>query len=368
MLFSSLAILATLVPAMAMDSHNAPHLRHRRQAEIAKRAEEARGLLPNKAGIARSNEAHADAHRAVKRVMKKRGAQCRARVTSSSATAAAVATSDVPAASSIAIASTTDAASAGYENNWAHASSASSAVPTTTSAAWSAPASSSEAPASTTTQSSGGGSSNPASGVLDFTDATCGPSNATPDSPNGAEGWLNCGLDGSGWTPPAVQINQLIASELNADGIFSPCAPYIDKFNQYGNEFGVPAIMLASFAMQESTCNPSVVGGNGEAGLMQIAPPNCEAGNDCWNVDYNIRRGAQLFSQMIDANGGNVLAAIGSYNGWQTGMTVGDGTAAASQGNCFAQNNLDYLHQFCNGWMQNKNAYTMGSYFNLAAC
>lgn len=30
--------------------------------------------------------------------------------------------------------------------------------------------------------------------------------------------------------------------------------------------------------------------------------------DSCWDVDYNIRRGAQLFRQMIDANGGNVLA------------------------------------------------------------
>lgn len=33
--------------------------------------------------------------------------------------------------------------------------------------------------------------------------------------------------------------------------------------------------MLASFAMQESTCNPSATGGNGEAGLMQLASENC---------------------------------------------------------------------------------------------
>jgi membrane-bound lytic murein transglycosylase MltF len=37
--------------------------------------------------------------------------------------------------------------------------------------------------------------------------------------------------------------------------------------------------MIASFAMQESTCNPGATGGGGEAGMMQIAPPNCEAGN-----------------------------------------------------------------------------------------
>ena len=58
--------------------------------------------------------------------------------------------------------------------------------------------------------------------------------------------------------------------------------------------------MLASFAMQESTCNPWATGGNGEAGLMQIAPENCggapsgEGSQGCWDVDFNIQRGAKV--------------------------------------------------------------------------
>ena len=37
----------------------------------------------------------------------------------------------------------------------------------------------------------------------------------------------------------------------------------------------VPSILLASIAMQESTCNPNTVGGAGEQGLMQITPDKC---------------------------------------------------------------------------------------------
>ena len=79
----------------------------------------------------------------------------------------------------------------------------------------------------------------------------------------------------------------------------------------------------------------------------------------CWDPDYNIRRGAQLFSQMVDSNGGNCIAAIGSYNGWYSGMTTGSVYGAAV---CSQQQNMDYLFQFTNGWMQNKNAYSMGQY------
>jgi membrane-bound lytic murein transglycosylase MltF len=37
----------------------------------------------------------------------------------------------------------------------------------------------------------------------------------------------------------------------------------------------VPAILLASFAMQESSCNPNTVGGAGEQGLMQLTSDKC---------------------------------------------------------------------------------------------
>jgi len=47
-------------------------------------------------------------------------------------------------------------------------------------------------------------------------------------------------------------------------------------------------------------------------------------------------------------------------------MTVGDATAARWT-NCRTQNNLDYLFQYCNGWMQNKNAHSMGTYCECSA-
>lgn len=68
---------------------------------------------------------------------------------------------------------------------------------------------------------------------------------------------------------------------------------------------------------------------------------------------------------MIDHNGGNVIAALGSYNGWRVGMTTDDATRAKSQGNCLWQNNLDYLTQWLNGWIQDKNGYNIGSICKL---
>lgn len=52
--------------------------------------------------------------------------------------------------------------------------------------------------------------------------------------------------------------------------MWEPCRKWTDLFDTVAAETGLPAILLASFALQESTCNPSVVGGGGEAGMFQI--------------------------------------------------------------------------------------------------
>ncbi|KAL0576293.1 hypothetical protein V5O48_005702 [Marasmius crinis-equi] len=212
--------------------------------------------------------------------------------------------------------------------------------------------------------------------------SSCGHVGATSSitsdaGPNGAMGWINCGIDGSGWRPQNVQVGDLKVVDLSAalqdsNSPFTACAPYIDKFVQYGNQYGVPPILMASFAMQESTCNPSTVGGAGEVGLMQITPDKCGGapGGNCFDPDFNIQTATAYFKGVLDGCGGNVFQAIGQYNGWQPGMTIASATAAAGTSCCRCQNNLDYLFQMVNGWMQNVSPYArhLGKYFNLDQC
>ena len=90
-----------------------------------------------------------------------------------------------------------------------------------------------------------------------------------------------CGFETSGgWQPPYVRIQDVITQSLSSalqssSSPFKACAAYISIFEKYGNQYGIPAIMLASFAMQESSCNPETVGGAGEQGLMQITRDKC---------------------------------------------------------------------------------------------
>ncbi|KAI0358417.1 lysozyme-like protein [Trametes cingulata] len=235
---------------------------------------------------------------------------------------------------------------------------------------------------------SGSGDSNKSIGsaksLIAINDSSCGWPGATKEitpthGPNGSLDWLNCGVEDGGWNPPYVQVSDIVAVDL-AEAVkdphspFKACSKYIDTFTRYANEHGIPPILIASIAMQESSCNPETVGGAGEQGLMQITKDKCGGapGNNCRDPDFNIRTGTAYFAQTLKDNGGSLLLTIGGYNGWPKGMTIGSATEAAHKGCCPCQNNIDYLMQMLNGWVLNKDPYTssprIGKYFNLEKC
>lgn len=214
--------------------------------------------------------------------------------------------------------------------------------------------------------------------------SNCGNPGATSETtkttgPNGSLDWLNCGVESGGWHPPQVRVEDLIFKDLDSalndpNTPFRPCRQFVHLFNRYGGEFGLPPILLASFAMQESSCRPDTVGGGGEQGLMQITREKCGGapGGNCRDPEFNVRTAARYFANVLKDNGGNVLRSVGTYNGWAPGMTVASATRARHSGCCTCQNNLDYLHQFMNGWLQNLDARDqrrpLGRYFNLNVC
>ncbi|KIK44600.1 glycoside hydrolase family 23 protein [Suillus luteus UH-Slu-Lm8-n1] len=237
-------------------------------------------------------------------------------------------------------------------------------------------------PGNGTSNNSGGG---PNGGLVKVVSSKgCGSSGATKEitalsGPNGHIDFLTCGINEGGWKPPLIKIESIVTVDLSTvayqDGsAFANCKDFVPTFEKYGSKYGIPAILLASFAMEESSCKPSTIGGAGEQGLMQLTSDKCVGApnGDCKDVDFNIGAGAKFFTQLLKENDGDLLSCIGHYNGWFQGMTYADATAAAHGGNCREQNNLDYLHQFLNGWCQNINAYQhnppLGKYFNLNVC
>jgi len=208
-------------------------------------------------------------------------------------------------------------------------------------------------------------------------DATCGSSGATEEitkltGPNGSMDWFNCGLDGAGWTPPSLKMDEIRSIPLDEaledpNSPFKPCMPYKEIFDKYGHELGIPPILLASFAMQESTCNKDVRGGGGEVGLMQITPDKCTAGTDCADPWYNIGTAARYFKSRLDDNGGQFLPSIGQYNGWSKGLTIYK-IVSVRDSCCKCQQNVNYMQQMLNGWLQNVAGYELGDWTGLSDC
>ncbi|TFK44405.1 lysozyme-like domain-containing protein [Crucibulum laeve] len=239
------------------------------------------------------------------------------------------------------------------------------------------------APAPAATTKAASSVNNAASGTINVK-SSCGSIGASKKTshtagPNGSIEWLNCGIDSGGWNPPYIRIENVVAQSLSGainsgSSPFTACKNFVGTFEKYGNQYGIPPIMLASFAMQESSCNPNTVGGGGEQGLMQITKEKCAdaPGGNCKDPDFNIRTGAKFFADTLNGNNGDLLLSLGQYNGWYRGLTYAKATAARFTSCCRCQNNLDYLHQFLNGWLQNINAYDsslrLGKYFNLDTC
>ena len=139
------------------------------------------------------------------------------------------------------------------------------------------PAAAAQTPSSDSSSSSFS-SSGP--GLFGFSTQQCGASGATSKvsklaGPNGSMDFLNCGLySGGGWTPPSINIGQIAAVSLDEaildpNSPFTPCKPYVGLFDKYAAETGLPPILIAAIAMQESTCNPT-----GERDQAYLARPS----------------------------------------------------------------------------------------------
>ncbi|BGP47379.1 hypothetical protein JCM10450v2_003231 [Rhodotorula kratochvilovae] len=238
--------------------------------------------------------------------------------------------------------------------------------------------------AAATSSSSSSGSRGGGKGLFGVSDSTCGASGATRESskdggPNGSEEWLNCGISkgeaDSGWTPPTIHLSQIRTLDLESalsmpNSVYASCKPYKHFFEKYGAQHGIPPILLAAFAMQESSCDPAVRGDNGGAfGLMQITEDKCgDAPNGhCADPEYNVKTAAAYFAKVLEEHDESLLLALGSYNGWYKDLSYKKAIAARSYC-CECQQNLDYHQQMLNGWLLGLDGSKLGTMRNLDVC
>lgn len=236
-----------------------------------------------------------------------------------------------------------------WGGNWHNSQSSSSAWSSDTWAAPTSTSSSSAAPSATQAPPSN-------SGLL-YADGPCGANQPSADHPNGAPWWLNCGLDSSGgWNPPSIKAKDLISitDPSTHPEVFGGCLEYQSIFADAAASYNMPTALLMSIGMQESGCKRSAVGARGEQGIMQVAGNACDnPSGDCQEPWYNIHKGASILVDKMGGNpDGNIVSALGQYNGWMPGMYAANGAQYGPQGQ-----KVSYLDDMLNKWLQGKSSY-----------
>ncbi|KHO00592.1 glycoside hydrolase family 23 protein [Metarhizium album ARSEF 1941] len=208
-------------------------------------------------------------------------------------------------------------------------------------------------------------------------DPTTGGTNAC--GPNGSQHWLNNGLRAKGWDPPFLAWHNIsrisIRQFYRAAG--SPCEKFDSHFKIAAMKYQIDPAPLAFMAMQESGCDPNARAPT--LGLMQCLPVYCQNGkSSCqFPIQDNVECAAYLWAVAMRHAKGNVVHALGLYNGWFTandGSGLDGGRGMTEKYPCSEEgrthripHNLNYLHEMLNGWFQghdmnNKDQHLRGSY------
>lgn len=180
-------------------------------------------------------------------------------------------------------------------------------------------------------------------------------------SANGSQASLNRGIEEkSGWNPPELRLEALRTISLDDFcRTFKEAAKYKEFFEAAGKKHDINPTLLAAMAMEESHCDPGVSDSGNPAnagGIMQIQGQKEKGSAD---PATNIMQGARELREHLNASKGNLLEAIGSYNGWQRGLVIKTMIHPPWGG---ASMNLDYLHQIVNGWCQGVDGYSIGTF------
>ncbi|EFZ00742.1 transglycosylase SLT domain protein [Metarhizium robertsii] len=210
----------------------------------------------------------------------------------------------------------------------------------------------------------------------------CQPPRSGPHAcgPNGSQDWLNSGVRGSGWNPPSLDVRNITHIPLKAfyKGVGSPCEKYDRFFKISGMKYDVDPAILAFIAFHESSCNADAPGP--APGLFQCDPSNCQNGmKQCQRpIMENSDCGAHVLRVALNRAGGNIVYALGLYNGWftagdRTGLNGGKGLTeeypCSGEGRAFrVPPDLNYLHDMLNGWfqgydMRSEDTSTGGTYY-----
>jgi len=158
-----------------------------------------------------------------------------------------------------------------------------------------------------------------------------------------------------------IKLDQLVFVPL-ADALkmknnqFASCSSLLSIFQEVAQSTGVPDILLASIAMQESSCNPKAYSA-GSTGLFQLSSDLCKPYSDCYDSKSNTEGGANYINSLLKQFNGNIAEVMGNYNGWYKGIKPSD----VQDMPCAERQNWNYLQNIFNGFMQGVDGYSNGN-------
>jgi len=169
----------------------------------------------------------------------------------------------------------------------------------------------------------------------------------------------------------ASQIERWSADAVRVMGAYDTARvrvrdlPFAEKVNFEGLRNGVDPSLLAAVMSQSSGFQTDAVSWRGARGLMQLMPavweefmPDAECRGDhappacsemcIYSVDANLRVGAAYLRWLIDANGGDIVAALAAYSADQPGDYGGSGEMPDS---IPADRPLGYVRSIIQAWI-----------------
>ena len=159
-----------------------------------------------------------------------------------------------------------------------------------------------------------------------LTSLTAAKKNPEEPAANGKEVSINHGIEEpGGWAPPILLLQDLRTIGIDAfcQRFPADAARYKTFFVAAGKKYEINPTLLAAIAMEESHCDPGVSDSGNPAsnagGIMQIQGQGEKGSTE---PATNIMQGAHELRRHLDEAKGNVLEAIGAYNGWKKGLVV----------------------------------------------